>query len=275
MTPQPNPPLLLFYPTSPVHVTDMRLVMQHMSEWRFVGILYSPLANRTPGLDVALRQCEIDYLELDEAAALANELPADTTVLVLGTAVDYFALDLMAWAKQRERPIVAIEEVAQLALNQRDMNNYDAPFDRFFLASAEEKRGYVELGFPVDKLCVSGLLANDRSRQADEDQKRNIRERIGLGGGENAIVYTTSPLKHRLRIHNKDDWAFRKSVLIQIATVSRRTGRITVVKLHPNEDLKTEREKIQEIIPNAIVIGREMGVDELFSITGVLVNRGN
>ena len=275
MTPQPNPPLLLFYPTSPVHVTDMRLVMQHMSGWRFVGILYSPWAKRTPGIDVALRQYKIDYLELDEAAALANKLPRDTSVLVLGTAVDYFALDLMAWAKQRERPIVAIEEVAQLALNQRDMNNYDAPFDRFFLASTEEKRGYVELGYPVDKLCVSGLLANDRSVQAAGDQKRNIRERIGLGDGENAIVYTTSPLKHRLLIHNKDDWAFRESILIQIATVSRRTGRITVVKLHPNEDLKTEREKIQEIIPNAIVIGREVGVDELFSITGVLVNRGN
>ena len=275
MTSQPNPPLLLFYPTSPVHVTDMRLVIQHMPEWRFVGILYRRWAKRTPGLDVALRQCEIDYLELDEAPALANELPTDTSVLVLGTAVDYFALDLMAWAKQRERPIVAIEEVAQLALNQRDMNNYDAPFDRFFLASAEEKHGYVELGYPVDKLCVSGLLANDRFGQAGGDQEKNIRERIGLGGGENAIVYTTSPLKHRLRIHNKDDWAFRESVLIQIATVSRRTGRITVVKLHPNEDLKTEREKIQEIIPNAIVIGREIGVDELFSITGVLVNRGN
>ena len=275
MTPQPNSPLLLFYPTSPVHVTDMRLVMQHMSEWRFVGILYSPWAKRTPGIDVALRQNGIDYLELDEAATLANKLPTDTSVLLLGTAVDYFALDLMAWAKQRERPIVAIEEVAQLALNQRDMNNYDAPFDRFFLASAEEKRGYVELGFPVDQLCVSGLLANDRSGQADEDPKRNIWERIGLGAGETAIVYTTSPLKHRLMIHNKDDRAFRESVLTQIATVSRRTGRIIVVKLHPNEDLKTEREKIHEIIPNAIVIGREMGIDELFSITGVLVNRGN
>jgi hypothetical protein len=64
-----------------------------------------------------------------------------------------------------------------------------------------------------------------------------------------------------------------KSVLQQLATASQRTGRRTIIKIHPNEDLESEREHIQKIIPNAIVIGRETAIDELFSVTGVLVNR--
>jgi hypothetical protein len=89
------------------------------------------------------------------------------------------------------------------------------------------------------------------------------------------VVYTTSPLRSRAAIHNKDDWSFRQSVLQQLATASQRTGRRTIIKIHPNEDLESEREHIQKIIPNAIVIGRETAIDELFSVTGVLVNRGN
>jgi hypothetical protein len=57
------------------------------------------------------------------------------------------------------------------------MNNYDAPFDRLFLASEDEKRRYLELGYPGDKLRVSGLLANDRLGQADDPEKTSFRKR--------------------------------------------------------------------------------------------------
>ena len=275
MSQHSDSPLLLFYPTSPVHVHDIQLVMQHMLEWRFMAILYKPWARRTPGIDVVLVEHEIDFLALDEAAVLASDLPTNADVLVLGTAVDYFALDLMTWAKQREIPIVAIQEVAQLALNQCDLNNYDAPFDRLFLASDEEKRCYLELGYPEDKLRVSGLLANDRLAEANTIKSDMIREQLGISNTQQPIVYTTSPLRHRLAIHNKDDWPFREKILHQVANVSHRIGQPMIVKLHPNEDLKTEREKIVGIIPNAIVVGREIEMDELFSVIGVLVNRGN
>src|SRR6185503_7729319 len=155
MTQQTNPPLLLFYSTSPVHVRDMLLLARHLPQWRFVGVLYRPWAKLNPGIEAACRQHEFDYVALDHEAALDKELPP-ASALILGTSVDVFALELLAWAKHKALPVVAIQEVAQLALNQCDMNNYDAPFDRLFLASEDEKRRYLELGYPSDKLRVSG-----------------------------------------------------------------------------------------------------------------------
>src|SRR4030095_12575009 len=99
--------------------------------------------------------------------------------------------------------------------------------------------------------------------------------KLGIADGKKPIVYTTSALRGRLSLHNKDDLHFREAVLTQIAAASRRCGRPAVITLHPHEDLTASLEYIQKIVPDAIVLGREINMDELFSVTGVLVNRGN
>jgi len=276
MTQPPNSPLLLFYPTSPVHVRDVRLLLEKLPGWRCTAIVYQPLAKVAPGIREALQQHRVDFVDLpDENVALEDVLPANATALLLGIVTDQFALDLFAWAKQLAKPVIGIEEVAQLALNQLGINNYDAPFDQLFLASHEEQRLFSHLGFPSEMLRVSGLLANDRLSPKSRHRVKEILEQLGIPEGRKPIIYTTAPLKTRLGLHNKDDWSFRQAVLTQIAIASLSSGRRVVIKLHPNEDLKTERERISKIIPGAIVIGREMAMDELFPVAGVLVNRGN
>jgi tetratricopeptide (TPR) repeat protein/SAM-dependent methyltransferase len=247
-----------------------------MPEWHCTAIVYRPFAKVAPGIQNALQQNRIDYVDIqDETTALDNVVPPNVTALLLGIVSDSFALKLFTWAKQTGKPVIAIEEVAQLALNEGSTNNYDAPFDRLFLASHEEKRLFLQLAFPPETLRVSGLLANDRLRIKDTFCEKDIRERLAIRDEKKPIIYSTSPVRNRLGLHNKDDWSFREEVLRQIAIASRRCERKIVIKLHPNEDLKTERSRINEIIPDAIVLGRETNMDELFSVAGVLVNRGN
>lgn len=131
-------PLILYYPTSPVHVRDLKLVARKLPGWRHQAIVYNPLARIAPGIVAALQTEGVDSITLDHHPNLPKLLPSDTAVLVLGAVFEPFALELFALAKQRGIPVVAIQEVAQLALNQNDINNYDAPFDRLFVASTDE-----------------------------------------------------------------------------------------------------------------------------------------
>ena len=265
---------LLFYPTSPVHVRDLCQVISKMPGWKCQAIVYEPLARVAPGIPAAIAGEGLPSITLDEGSDIEKLIPNEVAALILGAVFEPFALLLCHWAKQLNVPVVAIEEVAQLGLNQFDINNYDAPFDRLFVASPDEHQRFLKLGYPSEMLHVSGLLANDRfctNLNGTNDPLRHL----GLDAANKLIVYTTSPLRSRLSLHNKDDLQFRQAVLREIAQASRKIERRVVVKLHPNEDVESNRRYVEDIIPDAIVLGREVAMDELFAATGVLVNRGN
>ena len=275
MTEPLNSPLLLFYPTSPVHVRDLQQIIGKLPNWRCLAIVYRPLARVAPGIAAALSEQRMDLIEIDQEPAFEKQLPNDPAILVLGAVFEAFALDLFAWAKARHIPVVAIQEVAQLALNQFDINNYDAPFDRLFVGSPDEHHRFLNLGYPREMLRVSGLLANDRFSVNQISAKTELLCKIGITEGKKPIVYTTSPIRGRLSLHNKDDLHFREAVLAQIAVASRKTERKTVIKLHPNEKVETAQKRIRKIVPDAIVLDRQVSMEELFPGIGVLVNRGN
>lgn len=273
----PPTPKILFYPTSPVQVRDLSALLDKLPGWTCEAIVYRPLARIAPGIAAALSANNIASIEVEHVAELPEPLPHDPAVLMLGAIFEPFALDLLTWAKARRRAVCAFEEVAQLALNQLDICNYDAPLDRLFVASTEEKRLFIELGHPAENLRVTGLLANDRFTVPQEPMSEVLRQRLGVQPGEShkPIVYTTSPLRSRRAIHNKDDAEFRSQLLSQLSLAAQRTGRAIIVKLHPNEDLERERERIHKVIPQAIVVGRDIGMEDLFCLAGVIVNRGN
>src|SRR5688572_31470993 len=188
MTQPLNSPLLLFYPTSPVHVRDIRQVASKLSGWRCSAVVYLPLARVAPGISAALSDQEIDSIEIDQEWEFEKQLPNDPAILALGAVFEPFALDLFAWAKLRHIPVIAIQEVAQLALNQFDINNYDAPFDRLFVASPDEYRRFVDLGYPREMLSVSGLLASDRLSANGAICGDETLIKLGITDGKKPIV---------------------------------------------------------------------------------------
>jgi tetratricopeptide (TPR) repeat protein len=267
--------LLLFYPTSPVHVRDLLPVARERPEWRILAVVNDPLARVAPGIRAALDEYGIPSIVFDGDHDLDASLPEDVSLLFIGAVFEPFALELFAWAKRQTIPVAAIEEVAQLALNQNDICNYDAPFDRLFVASPDEFDRCVALGHPPDRLRISGLLAYDRLDCPGSAQSAGRLNTLGISLKSRPVVYTTSPTRSRIAIHNKDDLAFRMAALRQIAAACRQTGSPIIVKLHPNEDVAIARVAIQEIVPDAVVIGQELPIDDLFAVASVVVNRGN
>lgn len=268
-------PLLLFYPTSPVHVRDFLPLRARLAHWSALAIVNPPLAGVSPGIDGALTESGLPALSVAPGASLAETLPGDAAVLLLGAVFEPFALRLLAWAMRRNVPVAAIEEVAQLGLNQADINNYDAPFDRLFVASADEFERFLALGYPRDMLRVSGLPAYERIARRERPDPGEIRHRLGIAAADAPIVYTTSPVRSHLAIHNKDCARDREAMLASLAEAARRCGRPLVVKLHPNEDREAVRQAVRRSAPGAVVVGREIAIDDLLAVAGVLVNRGN
>lgn len=268
-------PLLLFYPTSPVHVQGMREIARRLPGWRIQAVTYGPLAQIAPGIARALCDQNIPAIGLAEGQAPGTGFPGDVSILVLGAVFEPFALELLFWAKTRNIPVAAIEEVAQLGLNDFDISNYDAPFDRLFVASPDELEHFLALGYPREMLQVSGLPAYERIAAYSVAEEAEALKRLKIGDGCKVILYTTSPLRSRRSIHNRDTPDFRDAMLRALATTSGITQRRVVVKLHPNENLAAERTFILERIPDAIVIGRELAIENLFPAAAVVVNRGN
>lgn len=253
----------------------MRQIAGKLFGWRIQAVAYEPLADIAPGIAKALDEHGIPVVIAGDRHALDTSLPDETSVLALGAVFEPFALELFAWAKRRGAPVVAIEEVAQLGLNDNDISNYDAPFDRLFVASPDELERFLALGYTRDMLRASGLPAYERIAPYSATEEVAALERLDIRDGRKPIVYTTTPLRSRRAIHNKDTPAFRDAMLQALALAGKATQRRILVKLHPNEDPDAERAFITQRIPGAIVIGRELTMDTLFAAAAVVVNRGN
>ena len=264
---------LIFYATSPAHATALRELRKAMPSWNFIVLCPANIRKISPGTADAFSKhgfLEVPVSEIELLSSLHLEPPC---VLAFGAIFERFALRVFAWAKERHMAIVAFEEVAQLALNDSALNNYDAPFDRLFLASKRERELFLRLGYPPDMLKVSGLLAHNSP--GPFVGKSAAKKRLGLSPERPVIVYTTSPLRHRLAIHNADDVEMRRHILQAVGKAAKQLGAQLVVKLHPNEDLGREKRRILRTVHSAKVIGRDTPIELVISAADVLINRGN
>ncbi|MGD9504995.1 MAG: tetratricopeptide repeat protein [Syntrophobacteraceae bacterium] len=268
--------ILIFFPTSPVHISNFKAVSEIMEGWRMIGLSHSPMNRYIPGLNEAFEKNGFEYIIVDDASSLNSLLPEETSLVLIGAVHEICAIELFIWAKQKLIPVAAIEEVAQLSLNNSEIYNYNLPFDRLFVANRKEYELFRSLGHPAESIRISGLLPGISPRSIRETcMREEAAPKIGIPDDKPLLIYTTSPIRHRLAIHSKDDLAFRIAILKQINYGNKARRWRIVVKLHPNEDVDRERARIQEIIPDAIVLGREVQISELLALASLVVNRGN
>lgn len=267
-----HPKTLLFYPTSPSHILNLNLLAARLNGWRILCLISVFASDNSPGIIGATRRSGYDYVLFDKPDDLTNLLPEKVSVVMLGAVFEPYALELFLWAKLEGMPVVAVEEVAQLSLNDIELNNYDLPLDLLFVASKVERDLFRKAGYPEDMLTTSGLLSTESTKVSV--CKEEVIKKLALDGNKKILLYTTSPIQNRYAIHNRDSRKFRKDVLR--AMLSEVKGRWQlIVKLHPNENEEKERQFITNIIPDAIVLGSEWGFHDLLTIADVVMNRGN
>jgi tetratricopeptide (TPR) repeat protein len=264
---------LLFYPTSPVHIANLKLIADKLLGWKVVCVVSENSLRFSPAIADALIRFKFEQIVVRKGSNLSDLLPDDWTVVMLGAAFEPFSLELFTWAKARALPVVAVEEVSQLSLNNGELNNYDLPLDLLFVANELEYRLLCKTGWPAEALAVSGLLSWERfGARKNRDE---IRQQLGITKGKPLLVYTTSPLRSRLTIHNRDDRNFRNSILGVLAQLCAKGVWKIIVKLHPNENLEEERELSRRISPDIMVCGPECDTIDLLEAADIVMNRGN
>lgn len=246
-----------------------------MKSWHFVGLFYSKFEYYIPGIKEALVNRGVEYIIVDNPDQISRKVTLNPDIVLIGAAHERCAMELFIWAKLNCIPVVSIEEVAQLSLNDFDLNNYHLPFDKLFVANETERSCFASLGYPDDMLVVSGLLHHDLLRPADAGLLGRLSHELNLDASRKTVLYTTSPLRHRFALHNQGDLQFRTEVLRSLSRASHKREYNVIVKLHPNENLCVEGERIRKVLPDAIVLGREANTNNLIALADVVINRGN
>jgi glycosyltransferase involved in cell wall biosynthesis len=264
--------MLLFLPTSPAHVAALGRIRAHLPGWRVCSLLRSPETHWTNGIRERCLAEGIDVLPFPDIDALDQLGGITPTMVGFGAVFENRAVELFAWAKSRSLPTFAIEEVVQIALNNGELNNYDLPFDRLFVANRAEADLFVAARHDPTAIRVSGPPVDD-GPGPDRDAAR---ARLGLDPFARVVVYTTTPIRWRLSVHGKDDRAFRRSIFDALARlVVRRDDIVVLIKLHPSENADVERGEAAALIPRVMVRGAEASIHDVLAAADVLVNRGN
>jgi tetratricopeptide (TPR) repeat protein len=266
---------ILFYPTSPVHVRNISPVIEALPDSRLALIVSASLRSTSPLLEHEALASGHGVFPAASAEDLARILDTGADVVLIGAVFEPLALELIRLCLASGIPVVGIEEVAQLSLNQLEINNYDAPFDVLFVASREEARLFRSLGYPEERLKIAGLLSHDPDKGNRTAAPESLKKALGIDPATGVITYTTSPVRTRKLIHNRDDDTFRKLIVQHLEEAARAVNRRLIVKLHPNEDPEGERRRIRQIAPAARVISGEADFRDVLLISDVVVNRGN
>jgi glycosyltransferase involved in cell wall biosynthesis len=264
--------MLLFLPTSPAHVAALARIRAHLPGWRVCCLLRLPETHWTNGIRERCLAEGIDVLPFPDIDALDQVAGFTPTMVGFGAVFENRAVELFAWAKNRGLPTFAIEEVVQITLNNRELDNYDLPFDRLFVANRDEAELFAAAGHDPATIRVSGPPVDD----GPAPERDAARARLGLDPFARVVVYTTTPIRWRLSVHGKDDRAFRRSMFDALATlVERRDDIVVLIKLHPSENAEVERREAAALIPRATVCGAEASIHDVLAAADVLVNRGN
>jgi hypothetical protein len=257
-----HPLTVLYYPTGVVHLRNLE-TLRRLPGCRFRVIIEPWLAALPAGTLAAVEPA-------DRLAVRDNRLPAEawTGVDLLFFCMAYpnrFRLELAREAARRGIPALAVEEVNQLALNDNRINHYVLPLDWLGAASEEERRRFVDLGWPPESVTVTGWPF----LQATGEARRRIPNEAGR---KKSCLLVLGSLKER-DIVSLETRAVRRAIL-QIVTDGLPADWQLLIKPHPLERADTLA-AIRSLAPRAHLLDPRAAIEPLLEAADLVVNRGN
>lgn len=179
-------------------------------------------------------------------------------------------LDLLTQAAFRSIPVIAIEEVYQLILEQGYVNEYFLPVDHLFAASDHEKAKFVGIGVSEDVVEVTGcpFRYSNAAHKVDKESKA-LKAAIGCVPGKPIVTLSLAyltPSGETLDLRKK---------LLSMAQQGVTPDCELVVKPHPGERDNGITDFIKAHAPLARVVHPHTPIDRVLDITDILLNRGN
>ncbi len=170
----------------------------------------------------------------------------------------------------RSIPVIGIEEVYQMMLEQGYISEYSLPIDHLFVCSDYEKQKFIEFGIPAEVAQTTGCIFKYESPKKEETEAaKSLKEKLGIS--ERGPIATLSlayltPSGETLEIRRR---------LLKLVSEGLPEEYQLVIKPHPGEFQKDVETFIREHAPRAKVADRFTPIQEILDITDILFNRGN
>ena len=265
-------PIIVYYPVGTVHMRNLDLLAQALPDFQF-RVFYPRQTWFAPD---KVRKYPYEHV-FDQGDKIPEELfKGDVRALILTiAAVEGTIAKLITAAFERGIPVIAIEEVIQLALNQGVINHYLMPVDHLLVASEYERDALLRLGVSPEKVHVTGWSFYSKlNAHASPERRRTLQKRFNLPTGKKIAVLCLSALKRPGDPSSLETPAVRHQ-LLSIVKQGLPDEFHLVVKLHPTEDVDSARKMIEPYFPDATIIEGSTGIDEALDIADVCLNRGN
>lgn len=256
---------ILFNPVSVVHHRNVVLFRDKMEGWRIRKIINPRMPwfyGRAPAPD------EIFF-------SASGRLPKGTfddvkAVVIFSAQPRIPSCLLIGEAASRGIPVIAVEEVLQMMIEQGYVNEYFLPVDRLFAGAEIERKGFIDFGIPAEAVeaagCVFGYI---KPETFDGSRKRGIIKKLGLNGTKKIAVLSLA-----YQTPSGETLAVRRKL---IETVSRGLPPEyeLLIKPHPAEQ-DTEIEKfVYKYAPEAKVADKFIPIGDILGVADILFNRGN
>ncbi len=262
--------VVLFYPTGIVHMRNLDLLKGHMPQYRFKVIVEPWMKEKA--VDVFEQIPARDRLEVT-GGRLSKDYLDGVDILFLSMAYpNPFRLCIVHQAAEKGIPVVSIEEVNQLALNDGIINHYFLPLDILGVPSQTEKDRFLELGLPGEGLRITGWPFFDQGSAGRASQDPNLRTQCDNPEAKRCCLLVLGSLKEKDMV-SLESREVRREILHTVTEGLPGSYRL-LIKPHP---IETEEEiaEIKKLAPNAAILKPNEPIETVLNHVHTVVNRGN
>lgn len=267
--------IVLFYPAGIVHYRNLEILKKNLPGFKF-RVIVEPWIKE-------LAAEVLDNIEPEDRVPVENDqVPKKvwqehTDILFLSMAYpNSFRFHLVDEAAKQNIPVIAIEEVNQLALNDGIINHYFLPLDYLGVPSEVEKEKFMELGLSKDAVMVTGWpffnkeAALAPKRMGEDDSKKQFQ--IPGESEKKYCLLVLGSLKEQ-DVVSLETWEVRRKILETVSAGLPEDYRL-LIKPHPIET-ESGLEEIRKLVPDAVLLDPKYPIEPLLARADVVVNRGN
>ena len=260
---------LLLNPVSLVHARNVEIFEKFLPEFN-LRCIYNP---RQPWFSdrKKINESEAVYFGSGHFQYVPQSAFDGVEAVILFTAQSRVpSCSIIQEAALRSIPVIAIEEVHMMMLEQEYVNNYVLPVDHLFVASEYERKHFIQAGVSesVAKTMGSIFRYKQLNKLADSE-KKELKKKMGLTCDKHIATLG-------LAFYNPQGETpeVRKN-LLECVSGGLPDNYELLIKPHPSERDKNFNEFIKKYAPNAKIAPPSTPIDEILDVTDVLFNRGN
>lgn len=259
--------VLLVNPINIVHDRNVALIKRLLPEWK-IRCLYNPefpwfSAKRTAG--------DNSTILFKNGCLPARALDGVSAVLLFTAQPRIPPANLIERAALASIPVIVIEEVYQMMLEQGMVNNYLLPVDYLLAASDYERQDFISLGVEPDRVETTGCMfvSGKETVASAAGSRKKLIDDLGLSAKGKIAVLTL-----RYITPNGETLNVRRDTLALLQRGLPDNYEL-IVKPHPGERGNDLKEFIARYAPRAKMVDGRRPITDVLDMADLVFDRGN